>query len=432
MISRAQWLMMQFGRRLWVRASLFALLAVVTALAAAQLDALMPAEIPYHIGANAVEQILNILASSMLAVTTFSLSTMVTAFGAATNTVTPRATTLLMEDTTAQNALSGFLGTFLYSIVGIVALKTGIYGERGRFVLFAVTIGVIALVTFLILRWIDHLSKLGRVSETSARVEAAATKAMSARRDAPNLGGLPLESLTPEVLSGARMVTSEAIGYVQHVDAEALASKAKHFEAKVIIFALPGAFVHPASPVAGLLYESTEPAADVRAEQLQAFQRCFTIGPERSFDQDPRFGMSVLSEIASRALSPAVNDPGTALGIIGRAVRILAIWANPEKKPEPVFPGLYAPSISVDDVFDDVFAPIARDGAAIAEIQIRLQKAFLALAQIGDQRYAAAALRHARQAMQRAEKALVLASEREQVAKIFAAIERETAPHPAD
>lgn len=38
----------------------------------------------------------------MLAVTTFSLSTMVTAYGAASSGVTPRATTLVMEDTTTQ------------------------------------------------------------------------------------------------------------------------------------------------------------------------------------------------------------------------------------------------------------------------------------------------------------------------------------------
>ena len=46
------------------------------------------------------------------------------------------------------------------------------------------------------------------------------------------------------------------------------------------------------------------------AEDAEAIAATFVIGGSRVFDQDPRFGLLVLSEIASRALSPAVNDPG--------------------------------------------------------------------------------------------------------------------------
>src|SRR5690606_41571550 len=69
--------------------------------------------------------LLNIIASSMLAVTTFSLGVMTAAFSAATTNVTPRATRLLMEDDLTNNVLSTFIGAFLFSIVGIIVLKTG-------------------------------------------------------------------------------------------------------------------------------------------------------------------------------------------------------------------------------------------------------------------------------------------------------------------
>src|SRR5690554_7197137 len=109
----------------------------------------------------------------MLAVTTFSLGVMTSAFGAATTNVTPRATKLLMEDRLTQNVLSTFIGAFLFSIVGIIVLKTGSYGERGRAVLFLITIVVIGLVVIQLLRWINHLISLGRVGTTIDRVEAA-------------------------------------------------------------------------------------------------------------------------------------------------------------------------------------------------------------------------------------------------------------------
>ena len=171
MTSRWLWHLSQITRRMWFRASLFSILAVVTALAAIVLAPYIPSDLPTKIGADAVDNILGIIASSMLAVTTFSLSTMVAAYSAATSNVTPRATRLVMEDTTTQNVLATFIGSFLYSLVGIIALSTGAYGSTGRVVLFVVTAGVIVLIVVTLLRWIDHLSRLGRVTETTERVD---------------------------------------------------------------------------------------------------------------------------------------------------------------------------------------------------------------------------------------------------------------------
>ena len=176
MIDRLRWATHRLTKRLWFRASLFSLLGVATALLAVVFKDFVPESLPTRIGADAVDKILGIIASSMLAVTTFSLSTMVTAYGAASSGVTPRATTLVMEDTTTQNALATFIGSFLFSLVGIIALSTGAYGEAGRVVLFAVTILVILLVIGTLLRWIDHLSRLRR-ERAVAKVKKAARMA---------------------------------------------------------------------------------------------------------------------------------------------------------------------------------------------------------------------------------------------------------------
>ena len=92
--SRLQWLLLQLGRKLWVRASLFSVLAVGTAFVALLAKPYIPDDLQTKIGADAVDNILGIIASSMLAVTTFSLRTMVSAYSAATSNVTPRATKL--------------------------------------------------------------------------------------------------------------------------------------------------------------------------------------------------------------------------------------------------------------------------------------------------------------------------------------------------
>ncbi|MFZ1470641.1 MAG: DUF2254 domain-containing protein [Paracoccaceae bacterium] len=407
MISRWRWLLLQFSRRLWLRVTFMALIGVVTAAAGVVLAPYVPDAWTIKIGAQAIDRILNVLASSMLAVTVFSLSTMVSAYSAATNNVTPRATKLLMQDNTSQNVLGTFIGSFLFSLVGIIALSTGLYGAGGRAILLVVTIGLIALIAVTILRWIDYLARFGRLGETIDRVETATWSAMKTRLTHQHLGGRPLQDREGGMPKDAVAVFAQTIGYVQHFDTEALQDCAEAHGTEIFVTALPGVFADPSRPVAHVLATS-DGLHDTVA-------KAFTIGAERTFDQDPRFGLCVLAEIASRALSPAVNDPGTAIDVIGRAVRLLVNWARferPAAKAAVPYPLVWVPAIQADDMFDDAFAPIARDGAGLVEIHLRLQKAFRALVAADRQSFGDAAHRHSAAALQRAEDTLQMEAEK--------------------
>lgn len=402
--SRWRFILRQFSRRLWVRASAIGAIGVLAAVLAAVAERFVPFDIPGSIKADSVDTILNIIASSMLAVTTFSLSAMTSAYASATSNVTPRATTLLVEDRLTQNVLSTFVGSFLYGIVGIVVLQTGAYGDKGRVILFVVTIGVIALIVFQLLRWIDHLTKLGRVGETTGRIEDAAATAIDARHQNPYLGGMPLSMRTGTGFKGMASVNAGAIGYVQHIDMQALSKLADRIDGEIHLLLNPGAFVYRDTTIAYLDLGKAE--LPEGAEPEEALRLAITIGSERSFDQDPRFGLVVLSETAQRALSPAVNDPGTAIDVIGRATRLLSKWSEPVEEREPQFPRVFIPALTEHDLFEDAFMTIARDGAAQVEVQLRLQKSLAALGRLGSGEFRAAARRQALLALSRAEKAL--------------------------
>ncbi|KQT54803.1 hypothetical protein ASG43_04400 [Aureimonas sp. Leaf454] len=402
MTAHWRWALGQITRRVWFRASLFSVLAVVTACLGIWLSPFIPADIPAQIGSDAVDNILGIIASSMLTVTTFSLSTMVAAYSAATSNVTPRATKLIMEDSTTQTVLSTFIGSFLFSLVGIIVLSTGAYGDRGRVVLFAVTILVVVFIVVTLLRWIDHLSRLGRVTETTQRVEAVAIAALRRRRDAPYLGGRARADGGAAPSERGREIAAGDIGYIQHVDMTALSAIAERGGGEIRLDAIPGTFVDPTRALATSYGLSGE-------DDAQRIRACFTIGDVRSYDQDPRFGLSVLTEIASRALSQSINDPGTAIDVIGRALRALAVWAEPPSRDvELAYSRIHVPAITVADLFEDVFGPLSRDGAALLEVGIRLQKTCLTLARLGREDFAVEARRHSRLSLARAEAALVL------------------------
>ena len=403
MISRWRWLYMLLTRRLWFRSGLYGVAAIVTALIAAFASPFIPEDLPDLFGAEAVGDILKIIATSMLAVATFSLGTMVSAFAFASSTATPRASQLLIEDSTSQNVVSTFIGAFIFGLVGIIALNTHFYGPGGRAVLFFVTLIVVALVLVTFFRWIDYLSHIGRLSETIEKVEKAAADAMRARWLSPCLDCQPLQSVPSSTVA----VNSDKFGYVQHLDVASLARIAEAAGGSVYVKLLPGAFAEAGQPLAFVTWLPNEHG---RRELTKAF----LIGKVRSFDQDPRFGLIVLSEIASRALSPGVNDPGTAIDIIGRILRILAIWAEDREPRETAieYSNVFVPAIADSDLFDDAFGPIARDGAGTLEVGIRLQKAFRSLSRLGSAEFREAARSHSALAMQRSVTALQLSEDR--------------------
>lgn len=387
-LTKWRWHLRRLLNQMWVRTSAFAVLGVVTAIAAWALKYFIPWEISAKIGGDAVEAILQILASSMLAVTTFSLSIMVQALASATNNATPRATALLLEDGGSQTVLATFIGAFLFSLIGIILLKTEVYGNSGRVVLFAVTLIVVLLVVVSLLRWISRLSRLGRISDTLDRAEAAAVEALANRLASPWFGGRPQEDALPE---GLFPLTLGTIGRVQHVDIAALSEAAEEARTDVYVTALPGDFADPTQPVLMTARALTE-------EEAAAMRKPWTVDRSRSFDQDPEFGLIVLSEIAQRALSPAVNDPGTANDVLGRIFRVLSQWRD-SADPEVIYPRLYLPSIRADQLLDRAIHPIARDAAGVYEVQITLQQVLARLAQLTPEVFAKAASEQSQRAM---------------------------------
>ncbi|TCP44153.1 DUF2254 domain-containing protein [Rhodovulum marinum] len=397
MLSKRLWQLIRLSRRLWVRTTLIALLGVVAALTAAALDPIMPVALADRIGEDAVMPILNVLASSMLAVTTFSLSVMVSAHRAASAQVTPRSHRLLLEDTTTQTVLATFLGAFVFALVSIILFRAGLHAGSAPVVVFLFTVLVVALVVLAILRWIDHLSRLGSMDETIGQVAARARTTLKRTRAAPSLGARPLPG-PAAIPDGAEPVPAPRGGYVQFVDMAGLSAVARDVEAEIHVTAAPGEFLVEGAPLAWVYPAGRAPADAIRP--------AFEIGPVRSFDQDARFALVVLSEIASRALSPGLNDPGTAIDVIGRLERLLAECGPADD--EVRYPALFAPTIRADDLVEDAFGAIARDGAGMVEVMRRLIKALNTLRTGADAGFAQAADRMTMRALAHAELALAL------------------------
>lgn len=291
---------------MWFLPAAFSLAALLSIGLALLLARWAPDELPWTISQEAVQSILEILAASLLTVSVFALSTLVSALSSASSSTSPRAVPLIVGDRAAQTSISVFIGAFLFSILAILGLSAGIYGSASRLLMFSVTLAVVAVVIAALIRWIAQISDIGRVGHTIDRVEAAIGQALGRLVDHPLYG-----CRRPEGEAEGAAICFARLGYVQHFDAAQLQRIAEDHDLQIAVTALPGAYASPVRPLMKVV-------GHIDDELASELASAFVVSDARTFDNDPRFGISVLAEIADKALSPAVNDAGTAIDVLGR------------------------------------------------------------------------------------------------------------------
>ncbi|WP_105903303.1 DUF2254 domain-containing protein [Vibrio gangliei] len=397
--------------KLWVKPLWMCLCSVAAVFVAKFADHVDTGLYILPISIKSIVALLEIMSSSMLVIATFSVGSMVSAYASASTSATPRSFSIVVSDDTSKNALSRFIGSFIFSIVALTAINNDFFDVAGLLVLFIMTGLVFAVVILTFIRWVDRLARLGRIGNTVDRVEEVAMKALLRIRNAPTRCAAPCVDTDK-----GEAVMATSVGYVQHIDISRLHYWAEECDATVVLAVLPGEFVAPGSVLARVICSKQEMDFDYKTV-LASFQ----IGEDRLFDDDPRFGLVVLSEIAGKALSPAVNDPGSAIKVIGSLVRLFVCWSEPvpeKDDKESSYDRVQVPQIHINDMFDDAFTAIARDGAGCVEVAMHLQKALMSLSMVGDEAMKAAAVHHAELSLKRCKIAMELEEDWQQVQKV--------------
>lgn len=394
--------------RLWLRVTLYSLLATLIALASGLAAPFVPDGLAERITPDAVLPVLTILASSLLAVTTFSLNVMVTAHRQAAASTTPRVHRLLLDDTTTQAVLAVFLGAFIYALLSIILFRSTLIPASAAVISMGVTMGVVVLIIVAMVRWIDHLSSLGSLDDTLRLAVTEARTPLLRLKSHPARGATPItdDTLWPEELTP---VPARRTGYVQIVNVGELADAAGE-DNFVYVAAAGGHYVLEGRPVAYV-------SGTIKAEEIAALSTHFVIGPRRTGEQDPAIGLITLSEIASRALSPAVNDSGTALEATARLTELLWDYGQAELSDEqPRYPRVFMREPDAKALVSAAFDGIVRDGAGRAEVVEALADHLDALSDAKDTALAEAALVMRKRVLEFAALGLPYPREREEVA----------------
>jgi uncharacterized membrane protein len=364
----------------WLRPAAMTLVAIVLAEALVRLEgARLPDGLDgwiYAGGAGGARDVLGAIAGATIGVagTTFSIT--VAALTLASSQMGPRLLGNFTRDAGNQYALGALVATFAYSLV---ALRSVHEGDDGGFVpQLAVSVGLIfAFGCVGVLIWfLHHVATSISVDRVAAQVQQELTAALAAATtDTPAAALAEVPRLT-----NAAPLRAPGCGYLRVLDDAALADWAAGQDAVLHLDVRPGEFVFPGSVVG-----CVSPAGRQRDAQA-ALAEAMVLGDGRSVAQDLEYAVRQLVEIALRALSPGINDPFTAIGVLDRLGAALCGLAGRGLPTGRSFRDgrlrLLRPASDYAGLVDAMFHMLRQAGAGQPAVMIRLLEVLGTIAQV--------------------------------------------------
>jgi uncharacterized membrane protein len=252
---------------------------------------------------------------------TLPLSTVAAQYGS-------RLLCIFLGDRTTQFVLGMFVGTFVYCFAAALSILPAELEPEGP--QLTVTVGLyLMLATFAsLILLIQHISTMLQAPNIAASAGAelldivrmeilyeGANVADQSKTDRDTLGALKEAEAYPVRLGEA--------GYIQYIDPEYMLTLAHEQDFVIRLLLKPGGFVRQGSTVAQVW-----PASRVDKRLDQRLRRAFQVGNMRTPTQDTEYAINQLVEVAVRAMSPAINDPFTAMTCLDHIGNGLALFVQ--------------------------------------------------------------------------------------------------------
>ena len=274
-------------------------------------------------GADGARGVLFAIAGTSLSVLSVIFSLTIVVLQIASAQFTPRVMRTLTGDRGTHIVLGVFLGTFTYALLVLRVVRSpGEDGGGPGFVPVAAVTVAIALALVSVIFMIYYINHVARSVQVAVIFQRVTDDTIALLADPLAGEAEPATTTDPSVVcnpagSGVAIPAPED-GYLQAIDAASLLGCAQTWGLTIRTEALVGGFLLAGTPLATIW-----PVAVATLEQIEAVQGGFVQGPERTRQQDAELGVRQLADIAVRALSPAVNDPTTAMMGIDRLGQVL-------------------------------------------------------------------------------------------------------------
>jgi uncharacterized membrane protein len=301
----------------WLIPMVYTVLSVIGAFVLPRLEHVFADSIDIGLSVASGVAALSAIASGMMALTgiVFSVAFVMLQFSAVT--YSPRFASRFARDPVLFHALGMFFATFTYSLAVVAWADRDGSGRVPALSWFlAVALLFASMIAFVLLLrrlgdlqiggTLRFLGDQGRhvIAQTFAQPLPTPLQRASAAGPAPALGV-------------AQTIRHRgAPRYVERFDMAALVHLARQAEAQIEMECAVGDMLPDGAVMLRVL-------GDISPIAEQALRRAVRLGPDRTFEQDPKYPIRLLVDVAIKALSPAINDPTTAVQAIDQIEDLL-------------------------------------------------------------------------------------------------------------
>jgi uncharacterized membrane protein len=338
------------------------------------LEAWVPATLfPSRQDPQVAQVILSAIATSIMTVVSIVFAMLLMTLTLASTQFSPRILINFVRDRGTQWTLGMFLGTFCYCMATLPAARSlpkpfvPVMTVTGAMLLALVAVGWLVF-------FIHHISQAISVNHIVDRIARETELVIDELMPHPR--GSFESASPPSLLDGdATPIPNMRSGYIRFVDTGRLLYLAKSWRIRIQVERGVGQFVPAGVPL--LLVSHEDRINPMRAAELLG---AFDIGATRTLQQDVAFGVIQIVDIALRAISPAVNDPSTAISCIDQLSRILIRWLG-RAPPEPVLfdpphvARVTVPWIGLAGMLDTAFEQIRHYAVTDLAVSLRLLRA---------------------------------------------------------
>ena len=258
------------------------------------------------------------VASSLLTLVVLVTSAMLLAVQLASAQLTPRIIAFVYRNNTRKFLLALFVFTFTFSVGVLVRIEDSVPLLSGYFAAYGFLLNLALMLYF-----IDGIGKTLRPSSVLRVVGLSGREVIA--------GVYPRlldeqQALSPEPIAALngkpdRIVLNLVDGSVLALDVKGLVSLAEQSDCLIELIPQVGDFVAAGDP----LFQIFDGGEDLTDEVLR---KSVALDQERTLEQDPMFAFRIIVDIASKALSPAINDPTTAVLAIDQIHHLLREVGN--------------------------------------------------------------------------------------------------------
>ena len=270
----------------------------------AELDLLSP---------SAAVTLLAAIGGGMITFTGFVFSVVLLMIQFGSSTYSPRTVSYFLRSRVTQLVLAIFVATATYAFLALISI-----GSAGRDT-FVPLLGVFVSLIFLLASLVAFLALIqsvaGRIRVDALLSDLGTIACRALPRHTPGVAGERVTVLeaAPDLADGVVVRYQGDTGQIVGIDTVRAQRMAARSGAEVVFQVRVGDGIAPGARVALVATDSV----------VERFDRCVLVHRQRSLRYDPLYALRILTDVGLRALSPAINDPTTAVRALDEVEAVL-------------------------------------------------------------------------------------------------------------